>query len=171
MGSTDQATGRPFVLRTHRPGDIGWIIHRHGALYYEEYGWDERFEALVANIGADFINNYDPESERCWIAEKDGKFLGCIMLVKDRSSKGDAAKLRLLLVEPSARGLGVGRSLVRQCTEFARQVGYTRIVLWTNSVLTSARRLYAAEGYQHIQSEEHESFGFKLVGESWQLKL
>lgn len=171
MGCAHQATSRPFTLRTHRPGDIGWIIHRHGALYHEEYGWDERFEALVANIGADFIHNYDSKSERCWIAEKDSKFLGCVMLVKDRSSKGDVAKLRLLLVEPSARGLGVGRLLVQKCAEFAREVGYARIVLWTNSVLTSARRIYAAEGYQRVHSEEHKTFGLSLAGESWELEL
>ncbi|KAJ5371271.1 acyl-CoA N-acyltransferase [Penicillium cataractarum] len=170
MGSTDQPPDRQFVLRTHRPGDIGWIIHRHGILYSQEYGWDERFEALVATIAADFINQYDPESERCWIAEKDGNPLGCIMLVKDRSSQ-NTAKLRLLLVEPSARGLGVARALVRQCRTFAKEVGYERIVLWTNQVLTSARRLYASEGYRCVQEEEHESFGFKLVGESWELSL
>jgi GNAT superfamily N-acetyltransferase len=170
MGSADQTSGREFVLRTHRPGDIGWIIHRHGVLYNQEYGWDERFEALVAGIAAEFINQYDPQSERCLIAEKDGNPLGCVMLVKERSGQ-NTAKLRLLLVEPSARGLGVARALVRQCRTFAEEVGYERIVLWTNQVLLPARRLYTSEGYRCVQEEEHETFGIKLVGESWELSL
>lgn len=171
MGAPPPSAKQPFALRNQRPGDIGWIIHRHGVLYHEEYGWDERFEALVAGIAADFMNNFDPTSERCWIAERDGQFLGCIMLVKNRSSPENAAKLRLLLVEPSARGLGVGRALVRQSTTFAREVGYSKIVLWTQSSLTPARRLYKGEGYEHVHSEEHETFGAKLVGELWELQL
>lgn len=170
MSSSDQSSDRQFILRTHRPGDIGWIIHRHGVLYHQEYGWDERFEGLVANIAAEFIKQYDPQAERSWIAEKDGNPIGCIMLVKDRQSP-NTAKLRLLLVEPSARGLGVARALVRQCRTFAEEVGYERIVLWTNQILTSARRLYVSEGYRCVQEEEHEAFGIKLVGESWELSL
>ncbi|KAJ5159600.1 acetyltransferase [Penicillium canariense] len=170
MGSTVQIPGRQFVLRTHRPDDIEWIVHRHGILYDQEYGWDERFKALVASIAADFIKEYDPKSERCWIAEKDGKPLGCIMLVKDRPRE-DTAKLRLLLVEPSARGLGVARALVRQCKTFAAEVGYERIVLWTNQILTSARQLYTSEGFKCVQEEEHETFGIKLMGEFWELDL
>ncbi|KAE8376697.1 acyl-CoA N-acyltransferase [Aspergillus bertholletiae] len=172
----------PYILRTHRPGDMGWIIHRHGALYHAEYGWNERFEALVARITADFIDHYDPKTERCWIAErKDGAFLGCVMLVKDREENSESkepgegtenvAKLRLLLVEPSARGLGLGRALIRQCTTFARDVGYSRIRLWTNSVLASARYLYGDEGYRLVNAEEHELLGFKLTGENWELVL
>jgi len=159
---------------------MGWIVHRHGAIYAQEYGWDERMGALVARITADFIDQYDPRSERCWIAERDGEFLGCVFLVKDRGMKDRAlvkgadastAKLRLLLVEPTARGFGVGRTLVRQCTLFARGCGYSRIVLWTNSVLSSARRIYEHEGYRLVQEEEHESFGKKLVGQNWELRL
>ncbi|RAL09418.1 GNAT family N-acetyltransferase [Aspergillus homomorphus CBS 101889] len=150
-----------YTLRHHRPGDMGWIVHRHGALYAQEYGWNERFEALVAGVTVDFVENYDPDCERCWIADRNGEFLGCVMLVKDRGSDCNAAKLRLLLVEPSARGLGLGRALIRQCTEFARQAGYSRIRLWTNSVLVSARRLYEKEGYKLVSSEEDEKLGFK----------
>ncbi len=179
----------PFILRGHRPGDMGEVVSRHGALYAQEYGWDERFEAMVARITADFIDQYDPACERCWIAERDGQFLGCVFLVKDRSKKpvedssGHAAdrmapsraektaRLRLLLVEPSARGLGLGRALVRQCTEFARQVGYERIVLWTNSVLDAARHLYECEGYRLLGEEHHDSFGKKLTSQDWELML
>ena len=160
-----------YILRNHRPGDIGWIIHRHGVLYNQEYGWDERFESLVASICSDFINSYDPKLERCWIAEHDGEFLGSVMLVKDASSDNNVAKLRLLLVEPSSRGLGLGQALIQRCTQFARDVGYARIILWTNSVLISARRLYEREGYKLVKSEEHDTIGIKLVGEFWELRL
>jgi DNA-binding MarR family transcriptional regulator/N-acetylglutamate synthase-like GNAT family acetyltransferase len=162
------APGGEVTLRTHRPGDIGWIIQRHGALYASDYGWDSGFEALVAGIGAAFLEHFDAARERCWIAERDGARLGSVMLVK---ADDTTAKLRLLLVEPAARGHGVGRRLVRSCTEFARQAGYRRIMLWTNSILTAARAIYAREGYRLIQSEPHHSFGHDLIGETWELAL
>ena len=162
---------KSYILRNYRSGDMGWIVHRHGTLYNKEFGWPERFEAFVARVTADFIENYDPKSERCWIAERGGEFLGCVMLVKDRSSDKNEAKLRLLLVEPSARGLGLGQTLIHECTKFAREVGYSRIILWTNSVLVSARRLYAKEGYKLVKSEEHDTLGTKLTGEFWELLL
>ena len=170
MGSV-AAANPSYILRNHRSGDMGWIVYRHGVLYHNEFGWNERFEALVARVTADFIDNYDPETERCWIAERNGEFLGCVMLVKDREAEDNAAKLRLLLVEPSARGLGLGRALIQQCTKFARDVGYSRIRLWTNSVLDSARYLYAKEGYKLVKAEDHELLGFKLTGENWELVL
>jgi GNAT superfamily N-acetyltransferase len=171
MGGTEAAATSSFILRNHHPGDMGWIVYRHGALYNKEYGWNERFEALVARVTADFIDYYDPKYERCWIAERDGEFLGCVMLVKDRESEDNAARLRLLLVEPSARGVGLGRALIRQCTKFARDVGYSRIRLWTNSILNSARYLYGKEGYKLIKTEDHELLGFKLTGENWEMML
>lgn len=170
MGSTTQNPNISFTIRTHRPGDIGWLIHRHGVLYNQEYGWDERSESVAAHIAADFIDNYDPSRERCYIAEREGQTLGGVMVMKDRHD-GNAAKIRLLLVEPGARGLGVGSGLVRECVAFARGVGYERVVLWTQRILTSARRLYGREGFVHVRSEEHESFGEKMVGEMWELRL
>ncbi|KAJ5338357.1 GNAT family N-acetyltransferase [Penicillium brevicompactum] len=166
-----KTTPSPYTLRNHRPGDMGWIVHRHGALYTTEYGWNERFEALVARVTADFLENYDPKSDRCWIAERDGNIIGSIMLVKDRSSSDNAAKLRLLLVEPTARGLGLGQDLVRQCSNFAREVGYSRVHLWTNSALLSARRLYEREGYKLTSSEEDDTLGVRLNSETWELML
>ena len=167
-----QAELRPaaqsFTLRSHGPGDIGWIIERHGALYAQEYGWDARFEALVAEIGARFIRHYDPAREHCWIAEREGERVGCVCVVKQSQR---VAKLRLLLVEPGARGIGVGARLVRECVNFARRAGYRKMVLWTNSILDSARRLYEAEGFVRVGTETHRSFGPKLVGESWELDL
>jgi DNA-binding MarR family transcriptional regulator/GNAT superfamily N-acetyltransferase len=158
----------PYVLRPHRPGDIGWIVHRHGALYAQEYGWDETFEALVAEIAASFIKDFDPRRERCWIAEKDGEIVGSVMLVR-RSD--EVAKLRLLYVEPKARGLGIGKHFVEECMRFARAAGYKRIVLWTNDVLHAARRIYAAAGFRLVETEPHRSFGQDLVGETWEVEL
>jgi DNA-binding MarR family transcriptional regulator/GNAT superfamily N-acetyltransferase len=162
------STSLSYSLRPHRPGDMGWIVHRHGALYAEEYGWDETFEALVAEVAAEFIRNFDGKRERAWIAESGDAIMGAVLLVKDDE---ETAKLRLLYVEPQARGLGIGRKLVDECTRFARAAGYRKIVLWTNSVLLAARRLYEGAGYHLVKSEPHRSFGKDLVGETWELQL
>ncbi len=157
-----------YVLRPHQPGDMGWVVHRHGALYAEEHGFDERFESLVAGVVAKFVERYDPRRERCWIAEKDGEIVGSVFLVRRSRS---VAQLRLLLVEPKARGLGIGERLVTECVRFARQAGYRKITLWTNSVPRAARRLYQAAGFRRVRREKHRSFGRELVGETWELAL
>jgi DNA-binding MarR family transcriptional regulator/N-acetylglutamate synthase-like GNAT family acetyltransferase len=161
-------TKTPYVLRSHKPGDMGWVIHRHGVLYAQEYGWDERFEALVAEIAAHFVQNFDSKRERCWIAERDGEIVGSVFLV---AKSQEVAKLRLLLVEPSARGLGIGNRLVDECILFARQVGYRSIALWTQSNLYAARHIYEKAGFRRTHEEAHNSFGHDLVAETWELTL
>jgi len=166
----------PVELRPPQPGDLGWIVERHGAFYAAEFGLDGSFEALVARICADFVDRFQPEREACWIAARGTERLGSVMLVQARDDKTDqprpgVAKLRLLLLEPHARGLGLGKRLVRQCSDFARAAGYQRIVLWTQSELLSARAIYAAEGYQLVRSEVGHGFGIDVVNETWELDL
>ena len=168
--------GAPCLLRPHRPGDIGWVISRHGALYAGEYAWDARFEAMVARIAADFIDRFDAQHEACWIAERDGISLGSVFLVQARDEATQqpiegVAQLRMLLVEPAARGLGLGKRLVGECERFARHAGYRKIVLWTHASLLAARGIYRAAGYTLVSSEPHHSFGQTLVGETWELVL
>jgi DNA-binding MarR family transcriptional regulator/GNAT superfamily N-acetyltransferase len=158
----------PYLLRPHQAGDMGWIVHRHGVLYAQEYGWDERFEALVASVAAEFIQKFDAKRERCWIAERDGEIVGSVLLVKKTD---EVAKLRLLLVEPRVRGLGIGARLVDECLRFARQAGYGKVTLWTNNVLVAARAIYERIGFRLVHIEMHRNFGPDLIGETWELKL
>jgi DNA-binding MarR family transcriptional regulator/GNAT superfamily N-acetyltransferase len=157
-----------FVLRDHRVGDMGWIIHRQARLYAEEYGWNEEFEALIAEIAAKFIRNFDPARERCWVVELDGEIVGAVFLVRDSD---EVARLRMLHVDAKARGQGLGRRLVEECIRFARAKGYKTLTLWTNDILTSARRIYEMAGFKLAAEEKHRSFGKELVGQHWNLTL
>jgi DNA-binding MarR family transcriptional regulator/GNAT superfamily N-acetyltransferase len=163
-------TRRPYILRPHRIGDMGWIVHREGIGYAEQYGWDGSFEALAAKIVEEFLTHFDPARERCWIAEIDGQHVGHIFLVK-HPSQPETAKLRLLFVEPCARGMGLGDALVNECIRFARTAGYRRIVLWTQSILTAAHRIYQRAGFRLVKEEPHHSFGHDLIGQEWELQL
>jgi len=168
--STESAgsSGEQYLLRPHQPGDMGWVVHRHGVLYAQEYGYDETFEALVAEIVAKFIQRYDAKRERCWVAEREGKIAGSVFLVAESKT---VAKLRLLLVEPSARGLGIGARLVAECVQFARQAGYKKIVSWTQSELDAARHVYKKAGFHVIEKKPHHSFGKDLTAETWEVAL
>ncbi len=166
--TADERGHRAFTLRSPRPGDMGWVIARHGAIYAAEFGWDARFEAMVARICADFVEQFKPGREACWIAEHEGRNVGSVFVVE---ASRTVAQLRMLIVEPDARGLGIGAALVAQVEAFAREQGYRRIRLWTNSLLTAARNIYRRHGYVMTGSEAHHSFGHDLVGETWELKL
>ena len=161
---------RTFTLRTHRPGDMGMVVALEGAGYAEQFGWDSTFEALVAKIVGEFIRNFDPGRERCWIAELDGRHVGHIFLVR-HPDRPETGKLRLLYVDPSARGLGLGQTLVRECVQFAREAGYRRMTLWTQSILAAAHRIYEQAGFRLVQEEPHHSFGQDLIGQTWELEL
>lgn len=161
-------SAQTYELRPHRIGDMGWVIQRHGEIYADEFGWNASFEAMVADIAARFIRDFDPAAERSWIAERDGQRIGCVFVVR-KSAR--VAKLRMLLVDPSARGLGLGARLVDECIAFARQKGYRRLTLWTNDVLTAARALYVARGFALVSSEPHNEFGPPMRGEEWTLDL
>jgi GNAT superfamily N-acetyltransferase len=173
---TPAGAEEPATLRALQPGDLGWVVARHGALYSAEHGWDQRFEALVARIVANYVDRLDTRREAAWIAELNGLAMGCVFLVQARHDKTHrplpgVAQLRLLLVEPAARGRGLGKLLVQQCHRFATQAGYREVRLWTNSLLLAARGIYQAAGYRLLSSEAHHNFGHALVGEVWSVDL
>ena len=159
---------RAYLLREPGPGDLGWMVQRNAAIYAAEYGWDQSYEALVARIVADFAHHHEPARERAWIAEMDGEPVGCVLCVR---RDDETAQLRILLVDPAARGLGIGARLVEECIRFARNAGYRSLVLWTNDVLVSARRLYEAAGFELVDEDAHHSFGHDLGGQTWRLDL
>ena len=164
----EEAPQPSYILRAPRTGDFGWIVQRHAELYEQEYQWKEPFEGVCAQIAADFANTFDPKYERCWIAEMNGENVGCVMLVREAQA---VARLRLLLVDPKARGLGLGARLTDECLSFARSAGYNKVALWTHSILTAARHIYAKAGFKLIRSEERASFGQPVVSEDWELEL
>lgn len=164
----DESPRPEVALRTHRPGDMGWVVQQHGALYTREFGWDISFEALCAEIVAQFLKKFDPSRERCWIAEIDGKQVGSVFLVRHSD---EVAKIRLLLIDPAGRGIGLGKRLVDECIAFARSCGYRKITLWTQSMLLAARGIYERAGFVRVASEPHHSFGQDLIGETWELVL
>jgi DNA-binding MarR family transcriptional regulator/GNAT superfamily N-acetyltransferase len=166
--SPRESEAAPYIIRPPRAGELGWVVQRHGAIYAEEYGWNEEFEGLCAEIVAHYVASFDARRERCFIAERHGHPVGSVFLVKRSETVG---QLRLLLVEPSARGLGVGARLIDECTRFARQAGYRKVALWTNSELTAARRLYERAGYKLVQEKPHHSWGQDHVGQTWELDL
>jgi len=171
MGQVESLLSEPapnYLLRDPQPGDMGWLVYRQSILYTQEYGWNNEYEALASEIVAKFVREFDPRSERCWIAEKDGKGVGSVFVVRHDEQ---TAKLRLLYVDPSARGLGIGRRLVEECLRFARLAGYKKMILWTNSVLTDARRIYEQAGFQLVEEAPHYSFGKDLIGQTWSLEL
>ncbi len=161
-------SGPPYLLRPPQPGDMGWVVHRQALLYAREYGWTQDFEALVAEIVAQFIRGFDPARERCWIAEREGVVVGSVFLVRESDA---VAKLRLLYVEPDARGFGIGRRLVEECIRASRQIGYRRLTLWTNDILAAARAIYQRAGFRLVAEERHHSFGHDLVGQNWEKEL
>ncbi len=158
----------PFYLRQHEAGDMGWVIHQHGLLYHREYGWNERFEILVARICLDFVNTYDAQREHCWIAEMQGEQVGSIFCIRENE---DVAKLRLLLVSPKMRGSGLGTLLVNECIRFARRAGYKKLTLWTSDILVEARKIYDKADFLLVEEERHRSFGHDLVGQNLELVL
>ena len=168
LGDNPEPPRTPYLLRMHQPGDMGWIVYRQAILYTEEYGWDGTYETLATEIVASFLKNYDPKWERAWVAEKDGERVGAVFVAK---ASDEIAKLRLLHVEPEARGLGIGKRLVEECVRFARQAGYQKMTLWTQSTLHAARHIYEQVGFQVVRQEKHHSFGKDLTAETWELNL